>query len=592
MTGQHPLQARVGGVHLHVAPGPGGAEDPAGGDQVVAAQEPRHQGGQHRLVVAAALVPVGPAQVGVAGQLGDGAGGVDAPVAGDGDRAGGLQQPAWPAGRGRSRRRAGAGPAPGRPAAWPCRWWGSGPRRPGVAQGLGQLGAGGAQGRPRPGRGRPPGRPGGRPRPAAARPGWSSDDQVAAGTRRRRGRRAGPRGSRPAGPARPRAASSRPRAQRRVSSTPGSRGPPRTSELGPGRLQLRHQALGLGGGVVEGVKVDVVAAQQRRRPDPQVGARPATARSPALVSPAAAASSRRVSAIPPASTGSRAATRTSRRSGTAAATARLRWAACTAASASSGRPRQRRLGPGQLVPHPAAPDQQVLPRLDQPEPQPPPTHDQRHHHPEQHPGRDPPRPPPRPGAAAGPSSWVAAVGQSGRGSPRPGSRRRSPGSRSGEGGWRGRRRGWWGGCPGRGGSDCSRGWGFGCSRDRGDRPGVAVWRGGGVDGAACGAGWGCGQPREHLPAVGYPPEWGPAAAGWVGFAARPRPPGQGSCSLLPALALGPAAAGPVGPSDACRDLGGWERLLQELDQVGQAEGAADDHLGGVRGERRAAARPA
>ena len=50
----------------------------------------------------------------------------------------------------------------------------------------------------------------------------------------------------------------------------------------------------------------------------------ATARSPAPVSPAAAASSRRVSAIPPASTGSRPATRTSRRSGTAAATWRLR----------------------------------------------------------------------------------------------------------------------------------------------------------------------------------------------------------------------------------------------------------------------------
>ena len=166
------------------------------------------------------------------------------------------------------------------------------------------------------------------------------------------------------GRARPRASSSRPDAQRRVSSTPGSSGPPRT---------FSSWALAASSSATTPLAWAVASSRASRSkrsprssasgPARRCGAM-ATARSPAPVSPAAAASSRRESATP----------RQHRHPGRHPHLTPLRHGGGHLQAPLRrlhGRPgllglatRQRGLGPGQLVPNPRRPDQ--------------------------HPGRDPP----------------------------------------------------------------------------------------------------------------------------------------------------------------------------------------------------------
>ena len=151
------------------------------------------------------------------------------------------------------------------------------------------------------------------------------------------------------GPARPRAASSVQGPQRRVRLDPrlerAARGPPRSCAWPP---PAPPPGLGLRGGVV-GASRSKRSPAAARRARPQVG-RDRHRPLPGPSAPAATASSRRVSAIPPDSTGSRAAT--------AAHAARARR---RRRQAPLGRRHRRPASSGCLRPAPPTPDQLVPP---------------------------------------------------------------------------------------------------------------------------------------------------------------------------------------------------------------------------------------
>jgi hypothetical protein len=89
------------------------------------------------------------------------------------------------------------------------------------------------------------------------------------------------------------------------------------------------------------------------------------------------------------------------------------------------------------------------------------------------------------------------------------------------------------------------------------------------------AGGGCGQPREQRPAVGGNLAFELlAAVSRVGFGL--------ALPLLPGVRGRRLRFGD--PRPLCRDLAWGERVLQEGDQVDQAEGAGDDHPGPVGGQ--------